>query len=69
VRERCEPALAQATVLRVDGAQLAQWLAPAPGQQLAEHLYVVDPMGHWMMRFPPTQDVAGARRSARTWSA
>ena len=40
-----QPALAQATVLRVTGAQLAQWLAPAPGQQLADHLYVVDPHG------------------------
>ena len=62
VRESLRPALAQATVLRVDGAQLAQWLAPARGRQLAEHLYLVDPMGHWMMRFPPTQDVAGATK-------
>ena len=52
MRESLLPALAQATVLRVDGAQLAQWLAPAPGQQLADHLYLVDPMGNWMMRFP-----------------
>ena len=62
VRDALRPALAQATVLRVDAAQLAQWLAPAPGHQLAEHLYVVDPMGHWMMRFPPTQDVPGAAK-------
>ncbi|GAB3770963.1 cytochrome c oxidase subunit I [Ramlibacter monticola] len=62
VRESLRPALAQATVLRVDGAQLAQWLAPAHGRQLTEHLYLVDPMGHWMMRFPPTQDVAGATK-------
>jgi hypothetical protein len=46
------PALAQATVLRVDRAQLAQWLAPAAGRQLSDHLYLVDPMGNWMMRFP-----------------
>lgn len=62
VRDALKPALAQATVLRVDAAQLAQWLAPARGQQLPDHLYVVDPMGHWMMRFPPTQDIAGAAR-------
>jgi hypothetical protein len=62
VRESLKPALAQATVLRVDGARLAQWLAPAAGRQLSEHLYLVDPMGHWMMRFPPTQDVGGATR-------
>lgn len=46
------PALAQATVLRVDAAQLGQWLAAAPGHQLADHLYLVDPLGNWMMRFP-----------------
>ena len=62
VRAALQPALQQATVLRVDGAQLAQWLAPAPGQALADHLYVVDPMGHWMMRFPPGQDTASAAK-------
>ncbi|GAB3651199.1 SCO family protein [Ramlibacter alkalitolerans] len=62
LRDALKPALVQATVLRVDAAQLAQWLAPARGRQLADHLYVVDPMGHWMMRFPPTQDVAGATK-------
>jgi hypothetical protein len=62
VREALKPALQQATVLRVDGAQLAQWLSPARGQQLADHLYVVDPMGHWMMRFPPTTDTVSAAR-------
>jgi hypothetical protein len=57
VRGELLAALSQATVLRVDRAQLAQWLAPQSGHSLDEHLYVVDPMGHWMMRFPP----AGAR--------
>jgi len=62
VREALKPALQQATVLRVDAAQLAQWLSPASGRQLSEHLYVVDPMGHWMMRFPPAQDTASAAK-------
>jgi hypothetical protein len=52
IREALRPALAQATVLRVNGEQLSQWLQPAPGHQLADHLYLVDPMGNWMMRFP-----------------
>lgn len=65
VRDALKPALQQATVLRVDGEQLAQWLAPARGQQLADHLYVVDPMGHWMMRFPVLQDNAGAARARK----
>jgi hypothetical protein len=62
VREELKPALQQATVLRVPAPQLAQWLSPAPGAQLRDHLYVVDPMGHWMMRFPPQQDTSSAAK-------
>ena len=62
VRETLKPALQQATVLRVKGEQLAQWLAPARGHQFADHLYVIDPMGHWMMRFPAGQDAASAAK-------
>lgn len=60
-----QPALDGATVLRVPAEQLAAWLAPAPGHHLAEHLYVVDPQGHWMMRFPPGMDVAGAGKAKK----
>lgn len=56
VRPALLSALGQATVLRVEGQQLAQWLAPAQGGQLADHLYLVDPMGNWMMRFPAMKD-------------
>ena len=65
VREALRPALASATVLRVDGAALAQWLAPAAGHALAEHLYLVDPQGNWMMRFPPSLDRDGAASAKR----
>ncbi len=65
VREALRPALAGATVLRVDGAALAQWLQPAAGQPLASHLYVVDPMGHFMMRFPAGLDRESAARAKR----
>jgi hypothetical protein len=41
-----------ATVLRVPRAALAKWLAPAAGQSLDAHLYLVDPMGQWMLRSP-----------------
>ena len=51
-----------ATVLRVPRAALAGWLAPAPGQALEAHLYIVDPMGQWMMRAPPEPDPARLRR-------
>ena len=30
------------------------------GPRLAEHLYLVDPQGHWMMRFPARLDREGA---------
>jgi len=65
VREPLKTAVAQATVLRVDPAQLARWLAPAPGQALADHLYMVDPMGHWMMRFPAGVTIANAANIRR----
>jgi hypothetical protein len=57
VRAALEPALSQAKVVHVDAAVLGRWLAPGEGHSLHDHLYVVDPMGNWMMRFPP----AGAR--------
>jgi hypothetical protein len=65
VRDALRPALSTATVLRVPRDQLAQWLQPAPGKSLAEHLYVVDPMGHWMMRMPPDLDREGAAKAKR----
>ena len=57
--------LSQATVLRVPQADVAQWLAPAAGQQLTQHVYVVDPMGHWMMRFPALMALADAAQARR----
>jgi|SRR3990167_1752217 len=59
------PGLKQATVAHVDGAALAQWLEPQTGHALSEHLYVVDPMGNWMMRFPPALDTAAAAKAKR----
>ena len=52
-------------MVRVPADALARWLAPAAGHQLSEHLYVVDPMGHWMMRFPAHLDKAGAGKAKR----
>lgn len=58
-------AFRDATVLRVDAPALAQWLRPAAGQALADHLYLVDPMGNWMMRFPPRLDAGTAAKAKR----
>lgn len=51
-----------ARALRVPEPALAAWLQPAPGQRLADHLYVVDPMGEWMMRSPAEPDPLRLRR-------
>ncbi len=50
------------TTLRADRDALAHWLAPAPGRALEDHLYLVDPMGEWMMRMPPDPDPARVKR-------
>jgi hypothetical protein len=57
------PALQQALaatpgmqMLRVPRATVAAWLKPAPGQALEDHLYIVDPLGEWMMRAPADAD-------------
>lgn len=62
VREALAPALQGATVLRAPHDALAAWLQPAPGRELADHLYVVDPQGHWMMRMPAPTDAARVKR-------
>jgi len=43
-------------VLRVDRTALAQWLQPAFGRALEDHIYIVDPLGNWMMRAPVNPD-------------
>jgi len=60
--ERLRRATETAVVLHLDEAQISRWLVPAPGQQLSDHLYVVDPLGNWMMRFPANADPAKVRR-------
>ena len=51
-----------ATVLRIDRAALVSWLEPAAGRAIADHLYLVDPRGDWMMRAPPDADPAKLKR-------
>jgi len=52
VAQTLRPALQSATVLRVAPADLQHWLKPQEGAQLSQHLFLVDPIGNWMMRFP-----------------
>ncbi len=51
-----------ATVLSMDRSALVRWLEPAAGQRLEDHLYVVDPLGNWMMRFPADLDPKQVKR-------
>jgi hypothetical protein len=39
-------------LLRADGAAVAKWLPVDAGTTAAEHLYLIDPLGNLMMRFP-----------------
>lgn len=43
-------------MLRVQPASLDRWLPVAPGTVPSDHLYVVDPLGNLMMRFPKDAD-------------
>lgn len=52
----------EATVLRAPPRALAAWLQPAAGQALEDHMYIVDPLGNWMMRVPPNPEPARLKR-------
>lgn len=56
------PALAGAQVLSAPREALGRWLRPDEGQPLSAHLYLVDPMGMWMMRLPADFEPAKAKR-------
>ena len=49
-------------VLRVPRDALAAWLQPEAGRALEDHLYLVDPMGEWMMRVPADPEPARVKR-------
>lgn len=51
-----------ATVLRVPPAALSAWLTPAKGATLQDHLFIVDPMGNWMMRTPVQPEPSKIKR-------
>ena len=65
VDARLKPALTEATVVRVPLEALMHWLPPAGSQRPEDHLYVVDPLGNLMMRFPANMNAAGAAKAKR----
>jgi hypothetical protein len=48
-------------VLRAPRDALARWLEPGPGHGLEDALYLVDPMGEWVMRWPVPPEPARVR--------
>jgi hypothetical protein len=48
-------------MLRVAPQSLMAWLAPGPSEW-GESIYLVDPMGHLMMRWPAEPDPNGMKR-------
>lgn len=66
VPEALRPGLQDAVVLRVAPEVLTQWLAVAPGRAVTDYLFVVDPLGNTMMRFPALLDGGtGAAKAKR----
>lgn len=49
-------------VLRVDPAALKAWLPAEEGTTPADHLYMIDPLGNLMMRFPKDADANKIKR-------
>ncbi len=66
VPERLSKLLDGATVLQTQRTDIAAWLQPEPTHQLADHIYLVDPQGFWMMRFPPDPDLKAAASIKKT---
>ena len=43
-------------VLRADPARLKQWLPVEQGAAVTDHVYMIDPLGNLMLRFPKNPD-------------
>lgn len=74
MRPALAAAMSGAAVLQAEPAALAAWLKPEPGHALEDHFYLVDPQGHWMMRFPAQadarkvqKDLSRLLRAANSW--
>lgn len=62
VRPALMEGLKNVWVLQTDAASLQGWLRPEEGQSLDAHLYLVDPRGDWMMRFPADADPSRVKK-------
>lgn len=50
------------TMLRANAQAVRQWLQPDAGRAVEDHLYIVDPMGEWMMRVPAEPEPGRVKR-------
>ena len=62
LRAALEAGPAPAAVLRMPAAAVAGWLQPEAGRRIEDHLYLVDPMGDWMMRMPADFEPSRVKR-------
>lgn len=53
---KIKPGIAGTHLLRTDRAALEKWLPTDAGTQIQDHIYVIDPLGNLMMRFPKDAD-------------
>jgi hypothetical protein len=74
VRPALLPAMAQGWVLQAPMAELQAWLKPEAGKPLTAGMYLVDPRGDWMMRWPaqaaPTRvkkDLIKLLKASESW--
>lgn len=56
VPEMIKRAYPDTTMLVADPAAVAAWLSTDPGTRVTDHIYLVDPNGNLMMRFPSNPD-------------
>ena len=49
-------------ILRVQAAALKSWLPVEPGGNAADHMYLIDPLGNLMMRFPKDADPSKVKK-------
>lgn len=65
VSPKLQAATQAALRVRMPADQVAAWLSPAPGHALGDHVFVVDPRGEWMLRFPADMDMEAAAKARR----
>lgn len=68
VDAKLQPLMYQVAALQMSSEVVQNWITPGPGQKPEDHLYVVDPMGNFMMRFPANMGVEGASKAKRDLS-